>query len=165
VGENRLEHYERCTERRLDQGHEFVEHGLCVCGSGNLILATIQSRPWNFNIPASNPLTCFIMPSPDQKSDLKDVIVFASPGLLPDVRLKVFGTWEFHVHSVVLKLYSAFFRKFLDPSNKEEAAPATLGIKFRYEWVTEIDEDGNGWHLISESSKASICQATRALLT
>jgi hypothetical protein len=91
---------------------------------------------------------------PSVYRELEDVNVFVSPGLQPDVRLKVFGTWEFHVHSVILKLYSAFFRKFLDPANKEEET--TPGTHFKYEWVTEIDDDGTGWHLISESSLASL---------
>jgi hypothetical protein len=86
--------------------------------------------------------------------ELEDVNVFVSPELQPDVRLKVFGTWEFHVHSVILKLYSAFFRKFLDPANKQ--GETTPGTNFKYEWVTEIDDDGKGWHLISESSLASL---------
>jgi hypothetical protein len=52
----------------------------------------------------------------------KSPIVFQSPGIRPDVSLKVFDV-EFHVHSILLKLHSAFFRKFLDsPDKTEEAA-------------------------------------------
>lgn len=78
-------------------------------------------------------------------------IVFQSPGIQPDVRLKVFNT-EFHVHSTILKLYSAFFRKFLDSPDKAQvtAEPANLSIstrmpiaptRFKYEWVTKMDDD------------------------
>ncbi|EPE24748.1 POZ [Glarea lozoyensis ATCC 20868] len=85
--------------------------------------------------------------------ELQDVNVIVSPGLQPDVRLKVFDRWQFHVHSVILKLYSAFFRKFLDPSNRDASAGATSFSQFKYEWVTEIDDDGMGWHLVSEGSR------------
>ncbi|KAH9215140.1 hypothetical protein DL95DRAFT_461401 [Leptodontidium sp. 2 PMI_412] len=44
-------------------------------------------------------------------------IVFSTPGLKPDTRLTVFEQ-EFQVHSLVLKLHSAFFRKFLDSPDK-----------------------------------------------
>ena len=86
------------------------------------------------------------------ESSLSNITKFSAPGLEPDVRLRVFDKWEFHVHSVILKLYSAFFRKFLDPSNKLEDSSLNTSSQFKYEWVTEIDDDGEGWHLISESS-------------
>lgn len=96
-------------------------------------------------------------------------IVFQSPGIQPDVRLKVFNT-EFHVHSTILKLYSAFFRKFLDSPDKAQvtAEPANLSIstrmpiaptRFKYEWVTKMDDDISeeeqttndaiGWYLVA----------------
>ncbi|TVY80280.1 hypothetical protein LSUE1_G007023 [Lachnellula suecica] len=85
-------------------------------------------------------------------------IIFQSPGLQPDVRLTVFHT-EFHVHSVLLKLHSAFFRKFLDSPdkapavdqvvNRSVAAPASITpTRFKYEWITEIEAEGT-WHLIA----------------
>jgi hypothetical protein len=52
-------------------------------------------------------------------------VVFQSPGLQPDVRLTVFDK-EFHVHSVLLKLHSAFFRKFLDSPDKAKEATDPL---------------------------------------
>ncbi|KAF8848281.1 hypothetical protein BDZ45DRAFT_810907 [Acephala macrosclerotiorum] len=70
------------------------------------------------------------------------VYEFFAPGLKPDVRLKVFDTSEYHVHSVLLKLYSGFFLKFLDsPEKKVPASP-----DFTYEWVTQVDDDSS-WHL------------------
>ena len=64
------------------------------------------------------------------------------PGSQPDTRLVVFKH-EFHVHSIALRLYSSFFRKFLD-SDTEKQAPGS-GIKsssFRYEYVAKDDGDG-----------------------
>jgi hypothetical protein len=68
----------------------------------------------------------------------REPIVFQSPGLKPDVRLTVCGQ-EFHVHSVILKLHSNFFRKFLD-SPEKEAAPASS--PFKYDYASVIDADG-----------------------
>jgi hypothetical protein len=101
-------------------------------------------------------------------------VIFKAPGLTPDVRFKVFDEYEFHVHSVVLKLGSAFFRKFFDPANKDgttvfagapnsilgEPGMPTSALKsgFQYEWVSKIDDDGTDWHMISEAeTNVSIC--------
>ena len=46
-------------------------------------------------------------------------VIFEVPGYEPDCRFTVFGQ-EFHAHSIVLKLKSAFFRKFFDSRDKEE---------------------------------------------
>jgi hypothetical protein len=85
--------------------------------------------------------------STTDNTEERKVIRFNSPGLKHDVRLKVFDI-DFHVHSVILKLYSGFFRKFLDSPEKKIPASAD----FAYEWVTQIDEDGS-WHLICAESK------------
>jgi hypothetical protein len=77
----------------------------------------------------------------------RKVIKFTSPGLKHDVRLKVFDI-DFHVHSVILKLYSGFFRKFFD--SPEKKIPEST--EFAYEYVTQIDEDGS-WHLVWAESK------------
>ncbi|PVH87079.1 hypothetical protein DL98DRAFT_355713, partial [Cadophora sp. DSE1049] len=50
--------------------------------------------------------------------------VFTTPGYQPNVRLVVFDQ-EFHVHSILLKLHSAYFRKFLDSPDK---APKVANI-------------------------------------
>ncbi len=68
----------------------------------------------------------------------REPIVFESPGLKPDVHITMCGQ-EFQVHSVILKLHSAFFRKFLDSPDKE-AAPASS--PFKYDYVSVIDTDG-----------------------
>jgi hypothetical protein len=70
-----------------------------------------------------------------------DAIVFAASGLKPDVRIKVFDQ-EFHVHSVVLKLHSAFFRRFLDVEDRASSYSKT----FRYDYISCVDVDG-GWGL------------------
>ena len=119
-------------------------------------------------------------PPPNKKQKTDDAaapspIVFQSPGLQPDVRLVVFDT-EFHVHSIILKLYSAFFRKFLDSPDKAAAAEAAavnpsiispeliMPKKFKYEWVTKLDEDAesgddNVWYLVAATGvpKVSFC--------
>jgi hypothetical protein len=74
----------------------------------------------------------------ESPNDTQEPIVFQSPGLKPDVRLTICGQ-EFHVHSVILKLHSNFFRKFLDSPDKE-AAPASS--PFKYDHVSVIDADG-----------------------
>jgi len=93
-----------------------------------------------------------------------EIVAFSSPGQAPDVRLNVLGIKEFHVHSFFLKHHSAFFRKFLDSPDKqltgEDQAGAVTAVEkragkvtaFRYEWVSQIDEDGKGWHLVCASS-------------
>lgn len=68
-----------------------------------------------------------------------EVIKFTSPGLKTDMRLKVLDR-EYHVHSTILHLYSAFFRAFLDSPDK--TVPAST--EFAYEWVTMYDADGFG---------------------
>ncbi|KAE8442865.1 hypothetical protein EG329_002607 [Mollisiaceae sp. DMI_Dod_QoI] len=47
----------------------------------------------------------------------KPPIVIKMPGFSPDTRLKVFSQ-AFHVHSLLLKIHSTFFRKFLDSADK-----------------------------------------------
>jgi hypothetical protein len=78
-------------------------------------------------------------------------IVFASPGLKPDVRLKIFVEAEIHYYSLILKLHSNFFRKFLDSPDK---SPAPASASFKYEYATVVDEDGT-WAL-EPAAKASI---------
>ena len=109
----------------------------------------------------------------------KSPIIFQSPGLKPDFSLKVFDV-SFYVHSVVLKLHSAFFRKFLDATNKAaspspngalkleasdsgsdgttppEASATRVFEDFNYKWVTKIDKgEEDKWHLVSDDPKVS----------
>jgi hypothetical protein len=103
----------------------------------------------------------------------KSPIVFQSPGLKPDVSFNVFDV-EFHVHSILLKLHSAFFRKFLDSPDKT-VSPSTVNndsasgttppgdsafglclasVEFKYKWATKVDEnDVEKWHLVEDNSK------------
>ncbi|CAG8979713.1 hypothetical protein HYALB_00013403 [Hymenoscyphus albidus] len=97
-----------------------------------------------------------------KESPKKTPITFQAPGLQPDIRLKVFDD-EFIAHSLMLKLYSAFFRKFLDSSDKQpnhdvQAHDRSGGMDshvsngtFKYEWVTEINDDGT-WSLVAASN-------------
>jgi len=106
----------------------------------------------------------------------KSPIIFQSPGLKPEVSLKIFNV-EFHVHSVLLKLHSAFFRKFLDSPDKivppadstihsgngsasttppEASAlrPSLIFSNFKYTWVTKADDDDfHKWHLVADDQK------------
>ncbi|KAF8865233.1 hypothetical protein BDZ45DRAFT_668679 [Acephala macrosclerotiorum] len=117
-------------------------------------------------------------PTKKQKTgdgDANSPIVFPCAGQKPDVRLIVFKQ-AFHVHSTLLKLNTAFFRKFLDSADKAVNLPngeggsgglggltppeasqigfdSTLGMTFKYEWVTKIDEGGEKWCLVSDDPK------------
>ncbi len=112
----------------------------------------------------------------------QSAIIFHQPGLKPDVLLRVFDV-DYHVHSIILKPHSAFFRKFLEPSNTPAIKPATVGTEFhelsgtitpasasatsvnllppsfRYVWITKIDHDDPGkWHLTSKySDEKDVC--------
>jgi hypothetical protein len=78
----------------------------------------------------------------------KKPIIFTSPGAQPDVRLRVFDQ-DFLVCSGLLKIKSAFFRKFLEPSGGN--LPAT-SEEYQYEWYTCVDEsDSNCWSLSSDT--------------
>jgi hypothetical protein len=89
------------------------------------------------------------MASPVENAKKPKPVSFTARGLTADVRLGVFDA-EFHVHSVVLKMHSAFFFKFLDSPDKIPAAAVAPG-PFKYEWVTKIDEDGS-WSLVDARS-------------
>lgn len=70
----------------------------------------------------------------------KSEIVFRSPGLIADTCLTVFEQ-DFHVHSVILKLYSAYFRRFLDSADKDHTTEPQFS-SFRYLYTTVVDDDG-----------------------
>jgi len=78
--------------------------------------------------------------------------VFNARLLAADVRLRVFDA-EFHVHSMILKLHSASFFKYQDSPHKARSAPNSG--RFKYEWVTEVDDDGT-WGLVSGSTNVSV---------
>jgi BTB/POZ domain len=85
-------------------------------------------------------------PAKKQKVDkAKTPIVFKQTGLgAPDTSLVIFDQ-EFHVHSMLLKIHSAFFRKFMDSPDKVNS---TTMQDFKYYWVAETEEDGE-WHLVA----------------
>lgn len=62
----------------------------------------------------------------------------------PDFRFVVFDQ-EYHVHSMILKLYSNYFRKFLDSPDKSGNA-SSPSTEFRYDYATAVDDDG-AWAL------------------
>jgi hypothetical protein len=85
----------------------------------------------------------------NDKPTMPGPIIFKARGINADVRLRAFET-DFHVHSVILKIHSAFFFKFLDSAEKTASLtnPIPAG-GFRYEWITKIDEDG-GWAFVAK---------------
>ncbi|KAF7917924.1 uncharacterized protein EAE98_009952 [Botrytis deweyae] len=72
------------------------------------------------------------------------VHTFHLPGHKVDVKLSIFDGLQLHVHSVILKLHSAFFRRFLDSPGKDGKDENTGS--FKYEWATVYDDDGS-WSL------------------
>jgi hypothetical protein len=103
--------------------------------------------------PKNQPLKNLNMVPPAKKvkksNDEPKSVIYTARGLNSDVRLRAFDT-EFHVHSTVLKMHSAFFFKFLDSPDKTPPATVAPGT-FKYEWVTKIDEDGS-WSLVDARS-------------
>ena len=82
-------------------------------------------------------------------------IIFKVRDLNADVRLRAFDT-EFHVHSVILKIHSAFFFKFLNSADKTAVlANSTPVGGFKYEWVTKIDEGGS-WSLVAKGNQDEV---------
>ncbi|QSZ36384.1 hypothetical protein DSL72_006260 [Monilinia vaccinii-corymbosi] len=82
---------------------------------------------------------------PDAGGNVKPTfqpIIFQRPGFEIDVRLNVFGQ-EYLVHSIVLRLQSAYFRTFLDSADKVPAVKSSL---FRYDYISVVDNDGE-WGL------------------
>lgn len=83
---------------------------------------------------------------------MEDITTFSAPGWKTDVKLVVFHR-EFHVHSLVLRLYSGFFRKAFDLDDENPDVRKSAGGRWRYEFVIlgtgdEIagrGEEGLGW--------------------
>lgn len=65
--------------------------------------------------------------------------IFTRHGQKPDTLLKVFDV-EFHVNSMVLKMNTRFFYKFLDPANGLVVTPPASS-PFKYEWYTKLDTE------------------------
>ncbi|CAL3972352.1 unnamed protein product [Diplocarpon coronariae] len=117
-------------------------------------LSTITTRPGDFQ--SRHARVAMAPPAKKQKPNdgapLGPIVFRTTGGLEQDVRLNVFGQ-EFHVHSCLLKAHSAFFSRFLDSSEKRPAAEsAVTNGRYRYEWVTEVDENGDSWYLTSDSA-------------
>jgi hypothetical protein len=88
----------------------------------------------------------------------KTPIIFTLQREKPDVRIDLFDQ-EFHIHSLALRTHSLFFRTFLDSADKANIVPATTG--FKYEYVTKVDTDGDGWNLVHPSHKVSFRKRVR----
>ncbi|KAF7903039.1 hypothetical protein EAF00_002941 [Botryotinia globosa] len=84
------------------------------------------------------------MPSPQ-------VVTFSLPGQQPDTRITIFQLKELRVHSSILKLYSPYFRKFMDSPDKESASPSAM---WKYEWTAKVEEDGS-WYVVDRRGQES----------
>ncbi|KAK6583446.1 hypothetical protein PZA11_004522 [Diplocarpon coronariae] len=81
---------------------------------------------------------------------MQSPIIFKARGTVPDTRLRVLDT-EFHVHSAILKMHSAFFYKFLDSPDKQDIVQVG---PFKYEWATRVDPDGDWGLEVASNIKA-----------
>jgi hypothetical protein len=72
-----------------------------------------------------------------------EVMIINLPGYEVDTHVKVFNR-EIHVHSIILKLNSRFFRTFMDSADK---TPAPASARFKYEYDAVADSDGKTWGL------------------
>jgi hypothetical protein len=130
---------------------------------------TLQSVNLERRIPQDQHLLesdkmTFAPPAKKRKTEShsKAPIMFHGPGLKPGVCLKVFDQ-DFYVHSIILKVHSESSRKFLDSPDKAVGEKRTTG--FCYVWVTEVDKDRRGWHLIAAPSPESqVCHSCRRSL-
>ncbi|TGO39693.1 hypothetical protein BHYA_0049g00290 [Botrytis hyacinthi] len=79
------------------------------------------------------------------------VVKFSISEQKPDTRITLFQFKELHVHSSILKLYSAYFRRFMDSPDK---VPAPSGAKWKYDWIGEAEEDGS-WFVVAKTGRES----------
>ncbi|CZR63351.1 uncharacterized protein PAC_13248 [Phialocephala subalpina] len=84
-------------------------------------------------------------PIEDRNAESPYPMVFFSPGLQPDVRFTVYE--NYHLHSVVLKLHSRFFPRFL---NFPEKSHLPASEAFQFEYVSAENEEG--WVLEPKTS-------------
>ncbi|KAH9215138.1 hypothetical protein DL95DRAFT_408732 [Leptodontidium sp. 2 PMI_412] len=64
---------------------------------------------------------------------------------------------NFQAHSGLLKAHSAFFAKFLDSADKQSSSEKSIiNSHFRYEWISKVDDDGKGWHLIAKPNPKEV---------
>jgi hypothetical protein len=89
------------------------------------------------------------MASQRGQGPLKNPITFAHERVEPDTILLVFKQ-PFYVHSVVIRIQSAFFRTFIDSADK---ANSNLSGQFKYEWITEVDSDNKDWALVGVTTE------------
>ncbi|TEY34313.1 hypothetical protein BOTCAL_0638g00040 [Botryotinia calthae] len=79
------------------------------------------------------------------------VVKFSLTDQEPDTRITLFQLRVLHVHSSILKLYSAYFRRFMDSPDK---VPAPSGAKWKYDWIGEAEEDGS-WYVVDKRGQES----------
>ncbi|KAL2011057.1 hypothetical protein VTN00DRAFT_3775 [Thermoascus crustaceus] len=89
--------------------------------------------------------------------DANQPIIFQAFGESPDTCLDVFG-YKFYVHSRILKLHSAFFRKFMDSNignvSDRDDVSSKVAHGIRYQYVAQADNDGSwGLQPLEKTSK------------
>jgi hypothetical protein len=123
--------------------------------------STASFLPSSINSPVSSALS----PPEDQveeppikkmKTTYQQPIIFGIPGEAVDTSIKVFDQ-EFQVSSMALKMHTMYFQKFLEPSNG--AGNKCLTRRFKYNWYTKIEEDGQ-W-VISSAPEVNSSPTTR----
>jgi hypothetical protein len=72
---------------------------------------------------------------------MQDIVTFTVPDLPPDAKLEIYHR-TFEVHSMVLRLYSGFFRKFL-ANKKVRSDESNSSSGFVHHLV--VKDDGDVW--------------------
>ncbi|KAJ8065889.1 hypothetical protein OCU04_004990 [Sclerotinia nivalis] len=70
----------------------------------------------------------------------------------PDTRITIFNHIEFHLHSSLLKLHSAYFRKFIDSLDN---ALEPSGAQWKYDWIAKVEGDGN-WYVVKKAQESQV---------
>ncbi|CAG8971595.1 hypothetical protein HYALB_00007988 [Hymenoscyphus albidus] len=94
-----------------------------------------------------------------EQSPSPSPIIFRIPGQTPDTLLSVLGQ-DYHVHSMLLKLHSNYFRRFLDSPDK---SGERASHDFRYHYITVFDDDECGWSLesVEKATPATPAEVSR----
>ena len=84
-------------------------------------------------------ITSFTIPDPSPDT-MRNILTFTVPDLSPDTKLEIYDR-TFEVHSMVLRLHSGFFRKFLVKKGSSDESNSDSG--FGHHLV--VKDDGDVW--------------------
>jgi hypothetical protein len=90
--------------------------------------------------PTMQDIVSFTIPDPSP-GPMQDIVTFTIPDLPPDTKLEIYDR-TFEVHSMVLRLHSGFFRKFL-AYKKGSSDESNSDSGFRHHFV--VKDDGDVW--------------------